>query len=71
METVSYSVDRETGRPVTSYDFTALCQNIELRNAVVKMIDIQEDSMESTKVSLESVDDLIAKLGAGGVKGRP
>jgi len=38
----------------------ALCENIELRNAVVEMIDIQWDSRSGAKRAFESVDDLIA-----------
>lgn len=66
-KTVSFSVDRETGRPVTSYDFAALCQNIELRNAIVEMIDIQKDSLTGVKGTLESVDELIAYFDTGDI----
>lgn len=69
--TVSYSVDRETGRPVVSYDMAALCDDIVLRNAVVEMIDIQWDSGVGARRALESVNDLIASLDGEAVEGNP
>jgi len=64
-KTVSYSVDRGTGRPSVSYDFDKLCGNVELRNAVVEMIDMQWDVMAGAERALESVDKVIASLDKG------
>lgn len=62
--TVSYSVDRNTGRIVVSYEMAELCNDVALRNAIVEMIDIQWDSNIGAARALESVDDLIASLGS-------
>lgn len=68
---VSYSIDRETGRPVVSYDMAALCDDIVLRNAVIEMIDIQWDSSTGASRALESVDDLIASIDVEAVEDHP
>lgn len=59
---VSYSVDNPTGRPVVAYDMAELCDDIPLRNAIVEMIDMQWDSEVGSKQALESVEELIARL---------
>lgn len=66
---VSYSIDRETGRPVASYEMSALCDNVELRNAVVEMIDIQHDSRGGAWRALGPVDELLENLEAKAVEG--
>ena len=61
---VSYSLDRDTGRSVVSYDMSALCPDIQFRNAVVEMIDIQGDSRVGARRSLEAVESLLVSLDA-------
>ena len=60
---VSYSVDRETGRPQVTFDMATLCNNTEFRNALVEMIDIQSDSRIGANRALQAIDDLLGSLG--------
>lgn len=62
-ERVSYSVDRDTGRQVASFDMAEICHDTMVRNAVVEMIDIQSDSSTGAVRALQSVEELLGLLG--------
>lgn len=55
---VSFSVNTESGRTMVTYDMTALCSNIEFRNAVDEMIDIQFDAQAGAERALKSITRL-------------
>jgi len=59
---VSYSIDRQSGRPIVTYDMAKLCGDVTFRNAIVEMIDIQWDGNVGARRALDSVDALIAIL---------
>jgi len=61
---VSYSVEKDTGRLSATFDVAELCENIEVRNAFVEMIDIQRDGKAAAGRSLAQVNDLIELLDA-------
>lgn len=63
-KSVSYSVDRETGRSVVAYEMSELCGDVELRNAIVEMIDINRDSRGGARRSRDAGESLIANLEA-------
>jgi len=61
---VSFSVDKDSGRLSATFDIAELCENIEIRNAFVEMIDIQRDGKSAAGRALTQVNDLIALLDA-------
>ena len=65
---VFYSVDRDTGRVSVTFGIAEICDNIELRNAFVEMIDIQHDGRNLANRALTSVDDLTSLLQADTAK---
>ncbi len=65
---VFYSVDRDTGRVSVTFGIAEICDNTELRNAFVEMIDIQHDGRNLANRALTSVDDLTSLLQADTAK---
>ena len=65
---VYYSVDRDTGSVSVTFGIAELCDNIEMRNAVVEMIDIQLDGRSLANRALTSVDELASLLQADTTK---
>ena len=59
---VSYSIEKDSGKPTVSFEMTELCENIEVRNAFVEMIDIQSDGKGTAGGALTSVHELMAIL---------
>lgn len=58
----SFSIDRETRRHVATVDIATLCDNLQVRNAVVEMIDIQKDGQNAMNRANESVTELLQLL---------
>jgi hypothetical protein len=63
---VSFSVERDSGRPIASFDMRELCDDREFRNAVVEMIDLQHDTASGSRRGLRAIDELLATLEASG-----
>jgi hypothetical protein len=62
---VAYGVDEE-GKLQATFEIHEICENIELRNAVAEMLDIQKDGISVGVAILPMVDDLIALVNEHG-----
>ena len=63
-DAVDFTVDRETQRTRADVDVADLCQNRQVRNAVVEMIDIQRDGAGFSQRVLDRIDALMPRLPA-------
>lgn len=59
---VDFSVDGESGRLKASFDMENICRSRPMRNALVEMIDIQQDALSTSRKAIESVDRTVALL---------
>lgn len=57
---VDYGIDEGSGRPVVKFDMNEGCSIRPLRNAVVEMIDIQQDGASTGRRAISSVDQALA-----------
>jgi hypothetical protein len=62
---VAYSIDT-AGVIKVRFDVPAMCDDSELRNAVVEMIDIQHDGVTTFNRALEKLDGLLSALDTHG-----
>lgn len=59
---VDFSVDAETGRLTATFDMADICRSRSMRNALVEMIDIQQDALSTSRQAIKSVDRSMALL---------
>lgn len=59
---VTYGVESDSGAQSASFDMAEICQSRPMRNAVVEMIDIQRDSLGTTRRVVQFVDRSLALL---------
>lgn len=59
---VTYGVASDSGAPSASFDMAEICSSRPMRNALVEMIDIQRDSLGTTRQVAQFVDRSLALL---------
>jgi hypothetical protein len=60
---VTFGIDEDTAAQSVSFDMAEICTSRPMRNALVEMIDIQQDSLGTSRRTMQLVDHALALLG--------